>query len=265
MKAPGARHHARWMSKVIYAIKIAMFQDQLKCDISESLLTKIVDLARFLCLYYVKPWSRASLPFQAPIEDLILYKTMVTNAKKHKSESLRQLSQAVPSKFENHFWYLTERLVVLALFSTASVHEKQDMAKAIKKYQNDTSFDHSVQKMPTVTAFTQLKDLIGPESWLLFKLINEQPLFLSKPALLWEKDECYIRIKSRLQHLKVVNDSSERALGLVTDYHSSTITKSPFQKQFLYQEVKNLREKQNKLLTKPNAERFTKKIMSKIW
>ena len=50
MKAPGARHHARWMSKVIYTIKIAMFQDQLKCDISESLLTKIVDLARFLCL-----------------------------------------------------------------------------------------------------------------------------------------------------------------------------------------------------------------------
>ena len=52
MKAPGARHLARWMSKVIYTIKIAMFQDQLKCDISESLLTKIVDLARFLCLYY---------------------------------------------------------------------------------------------------------------------------------------------------------------------------------------------------------------------
>ena len=155
--------------------------------------------------------------------------------------------------------------MVLALFSTASVHEKQDIAKAMKKYQNDTSFDHSVQKMPTVTAFTQLKDLIGPQSWLLFKLINEQPLFLSKPALLWERDECCIRIKSRLQHLKVVNASSERALGLVTDYHSSTITKPPSQKQFLYQVVKNLREKQNELLTQPNAERCTKKIMSKIW
>ena len=138
------------------------------------------------------------------------------------------------------------------------------MVKAMKKYQKDTSFDHSVHKMPTVTAFTQLKDLIGPESWVLFKLINEQPLFLSKPASLWERDECYIRIKSRLQHLKVVNDSSERALGLVTDYHSPTITKSPSQKQFLYQVVKNLREKQNELLTKPKAEHCTKQIMSKI-
>ena len=180
---------------------------RLKCGISESLLTKIVDLARFLCLYYVKPWLRASLLFEALIEDLILYKTMVTNAKNHKSESLRQLSQAVASKFENHFWYLTERLVVFALFSTARVHEKEGMAKDMKKYQNDTSFDHSVHKMPTVTAFTQLKDLFGLESWVLFKLINEQPLFLSKPASLWERDECYIRIKSRLQHLKAVNDS----------------------------------------------------------
>ena len=165
----------------------------------------------------------------------ILYKTVVTNAKEHKSVSLRQLSQAVASKFENHFWYLAERLVVLALFSTASVHEKQGMAKAMKKYQNDTSFDHSVQKMPTVTTFTQLKDLIGRGSWILFKLINKQPLFLSKPASLWERNECYIRIKSRLQHLKVVNDFSEKALGLVTDYHSSTITKSHSKNSFCTQ------------------------------
>ena len=190
---------------------------------------------------------------------------MVTNAKKHKSESLRQLSQAVASKFENHFWYLTERLVVLALFSTASVHEKQGMAKAIKKYQNDTSFDHSVHKMRTVTGFTQLKNLIGPKSSVLFKLINEQPLLLLKPASLWERDECHIRIKSRLQHLKEVNNSSKRGIRLVTDYHSSTVTKSPSQKQFLYQVVKNLQEKLNELLTKPNAERCMKKIMSKIW
>ena len=57
--------------------------------------------------------------------------------------------------------------MVLALFSTASVYEKQGMAKAMKKYQNNTSFDQSVRKMPAVTAFTLLKDLIGFESWVL--------------------------------------------------------------------------------------------------
>jgi len=28
-RAPGAMHHARWMAKVIYALKIVLFQDQL--------------------------------------------------------------------------------------------------------------------------------------------------------------------------------------------------------------------------------------------
>ena len=40
-------------------------------------------------------------------------------------------------------------------------------------------------------------------------------------------------MKSGLLHLKVDNDFSERALGLVTDYHQSLVTKSQAQKQFL--------------------------------
>ena len=134
MKAPGARHHACWMSKVIYTIKIAMLRHQLKNDIPECLLIKIVDLAKFLCLYYIKPWSRATLPFQTPIEDLNLYKMLLTNIDEHKSEGFRQLSDAVVGKFENHFWYLTERLVVLSLFSDPSVQQKQSMAVAMKRY-----------------------------------------------------------------------------------------------------------------------------------
>ena len=184
MKAPGARHHARWMSKVIYTIKIAMLQHQLKNDIPGCLLMKIVDLAKFLCLYYVKPWSRATLPFQAPIEDFNLYKMLLTNIKEYKSEGFRQLSEAVVGKFENHFWYLTERLVVLSLFSDASVQQKQSMARAMKRYDKEFSFKSAVQLMPLITPSTQLKHSISPESGLLFKLINEQPAFLSKPASL---------------------------------------------------------------------------------
>ena len=103
--------------------------------------------------------------------------------------------------------------------------------KQFKKPSSKTT-EPTVQQIPIVTS-TQLKDLFGPESWLLFKLIYEQPMFLSKPAFKWEHDENYQQIKSRLLHLKVVNDSSERALGLVTDYHQCVVTKSRTQKQFL--------------------------------
>ena len=71
----------------------------------------------FLCMYYVKPWSKATLPFQAPIEDLNLYKTLLSNKRHHKSEDMRQLSQVAATKLENHFWYLTERLVVFSLLA----------------------------------------------------------------------------------------------------------------------------------------------------
>ncbi len=103
MKGPEAKHHTRSMSKVIYTIKIAMLQHQLKNDIPECLIMKIVDLAKFLCLYHVKPWSRATLSFQAPIENLNLYKMLLTNVKEHKSEEFRQQSQAVVGKFETTF------------------------------------------------------------------------------------------------------------------------------------------------------------------
>ena len=106
--------------------------------------------------------------------------------------------------------------MVLALFRGASVQENQSIAKSMKKYQNDTSFDHSVQQMPAIIGFAQLIDLFGPDSWVLFKLIDKNPVFLCKPAL-WEKDESCIRIKPRFLRLKVVKDSSKRALSLVTE------------------------------------------------
>ena len=102
---------------------------------------------------------------------------LLSNIKEHKSEGFLQLSQAVVGNFENHFWYMAEHLVVLSLFSDASVQQKQSMARALKRYDEEFSFKSAVQQMPLITPYTQLKDLIGPESWLLFKLINKQPVF----------------------------------------------------------------------------------------
>jgi hypothetical protein len=50
-KAPGAFHHARWMSKVLYTLKYALFGHQNCFDINETLLSKIKSLASFLSIY----------------------------------------------------------------------------------------------------------------------------------------------------------------------------------------------------------------------
>ena len=82
MKAPCAKHHDRRMSKVIYTIKTAMLQQQLKNDVPKCLLMKIVDLPKLLCLYYVKTRSRATLPYQVLIENLNYYQNVAHQHKR---------------------------------------------------------------------------------------------------------------------------------------------------------------------------------------
>ena len=50
LKAPGSISHARWMAKVIYSIKIALFRTQLVKYLEGDLIKKITDLTLFHCL-----------------------------------------------------------------------------------------------------------------------------------------------------------------------------------------------------------------------
>ena len=47
LKSPGSSSHARWMAKVIYTHKIALFREQLKDHTEALLLTQITELAIF--------------------------------------------------------------------------------------------------------------------------------------------------------------------------------------------------------------------------
>ncbi|MEL7309148.1 MAG: hypothetical protein AAGK05_15655, partial [Pseudomonadota bacterium] len=53
-RAPGACHHARWMAKAIYAIKMTLFADQFQLRDSER--KGLRRLASFVCLLYVRFW-----------------------------------------------------------------------------------------------------------------------------------------------------------------------------------------------------------------
>ena len=50
-----------------------------------------------------------------------------------------------------------------------------------------------------------------------------------------------------IQYLSAVNDYAERALGLVSEFHTNKITIDSQQKQCLYQVVKSLQLQQTKL------------------
>ena len=74
-RAPGAMHHARWMAKAIYSLKIFVFRDQFSLTDSER------DVIRSICFFiinvYVKVWFNASKATLAPNQDLHLLKTLI--------------------------------------------------------------------------------------------------------------------------------------------------------------------------------------------
>ena len=173
----------------------------------------------------------------------------------------------VLQKFENHLWYLSERLVVLSLFSDkVSNEDKNKMAKKmIKCSQNFKKIENPLreQRMPQITLNTNISDLVGPDSWTIFNGIGVFPEFLRNTSCHWSTDQNYQYIYEQLKHIKVVNDSAERSLGLVTEFHNNRITCDKEQQEFLYRNVKFMREEQEKLAGK-RKERFSKRVLRKI-
>lgn len=66
-KAPGATHHARWMSKTIYSLKIFLFRNQFSLSAEEKSNFKEMNL--FAGLIYVKAWIQCPLASDAPVND----------------------------------------------------------------------------------------------------------------------------------------------------------------------------------------------------
>ena len=109
IKAPGALHKARWMAKVIYAIKVWMFGIQFKLTKTEDIGLRYV--AIFVLSLYIKAWFQAPLSTLAPAMDLQLLKDF------RKYASINEnIAEVAFKKFSNHLWYLSEELVALSFF-----------------------------------------------------------------------------------------------------------------------------------------------------
>ena len=123
--APGAMHHARCLSKVIYSLKVYMFRSQFKLTpFGEKGLHK---MSIFAVVIYLKAWFTAPLAASAARNDLHLLEDLYCY--KQYDEAI---SKATGKKLEHHLWYLSEYLVGLAFFdSDLSPATKQRMVNAL--------------------------------------------------------------------------------------------------------------------------------------
>jgi len=117
--------------------------------------------------------------------------------------------------------------VVLARFSNDTfTGDKKAMAKSLLRCKKKSSKTLSLQKMLVLSESTTLADLIGPDSWTLFDILNVSSSFLKTDPSYCNDNPSYKHAHGLMQSLNVVNDVAERALGLLTSFNTGKVTQN---------------------------------------
>lgn len=99
---PDAVHHARWMAKAIYCLKMFLFHEQI--ELSKDERTGLADVCVFLIRYYLVYWFRCPRPIEKPLQDLTFLKELHV----FKADD-SDLAHEMILKFINHLWRLSEQ------------------------------------------------------------------------------------------------------------------------------------------------------------
>lgn len=231
---PGAYHHARWMSKAIYSLKIYLFREQFQ--LTKKQTQGIAEVCIFIVIVYVKGWFTAPLANRAPNHDFQFLKRLDN----YKLIDL-DVSQEAVLKFKNHLWYLNPEAVALSFFDDElEVEVKRKMVEALNTVEEDTT-DRPTPKRIDV----KLKDIshlcnqdldyfVSVRTFDFFKRFNIDSAFLTTDPSLWSMNKSYQNGLEIVKNLTVVNDVAERAVHLVEEYNN-ILTNDNDQKQYILQ------------------------------
>lgn len=237
---PGAFHHARWMAKAIYCLKMFIFRDAFITSTNE--LNAIRDTCVFIVLVYIQAWFTCPVPTRAPAHDLQFMKNLYN----YRSID-EEISTVTLEKFKNHLWYLNPESAAMALFdNTLSFEVKRKMVSnlhPITEMDNDF-FNRFPLISSDIIAFCQkeIHDFITPQSRNFLARFNISDDFLEVDPKLWDDNPSYLQGLNVVTHLKIVNDVAERGINLFTQYNNR-FTRNEEQKQFSLLVINEYRKK----------------------
>ena len=169
---PGAVSRARWMSKVIYSLKIVLLshQNSVKSIFDTTCLNKLKCFVDFCINCYIPYWINCTVASAAPGNDLDLIKTLQS----YKSTDEKCANSAL-SAINRHLWYLVEELVPLSLFDDGTSRSvKAKVAEALNQQINQErpkTFrkKNEIPKRPVLSNNKRdLADFVGSNSMLFF-------------------------------------------------------------------------------------------------
>lgn len=171
-------------------------------------------LVLFGVLIDTKAWIEALLASDAPCNDLILWNEL------SKFEEIDpEMAKALKEALYRHFWYLSDKIVGLALFSdNASAPDKASIVVKL----TDDSKARTVRGNSTIlkrNINVQLTDFTTKRTAPLFKKHEINTSFLEHPPDSWKTQQAYLLCQERVQKLRVVNDTAERGVKLFEDFN----------------------------------------------
>ena len=239
-KMPGADHHARWMSKVIYYLKIRLLSNIFVISPEEK--EEVSQITEFIVLFYAKYWLQAPLPAAAARTDL----DFMVNI--HNYRLIRpKIAFAILQSTYRHLWYLTPHLVILSLADMELEDtNKEQIAKALHSCKQ-VKISTGKPEFPVLSQGPDhmrknMASLVTSESWLVFHLLGlEGPNdWLQTPASLWHLFKEYRIFQEFAWNISVCNDIAERGIHLMSDFIGHC--ESEDQRQALFQCVEYHRQ-----------------------
>ena len=245
IQRPGADHHARWMAKSIYIMKMALLLHQIPLHWTKK--RKVLKMANFVVFVYLKAWFTAPFLESAASNDIRLFQSL----QKYKSVD-RKVSAITTTVLNRHTWYLTEELIPLSLFDEELPLQQRTLLAARISQQIPRAVEIRKPTLPVITKETELPDFVGERSTVLFDLLKTPLTFLQDPD--WHLRPEYLSVKKSIMNLSPLNDSCERALGMATRFNSKiTRTEKGFEELM---QVVEAHRKQFSVKTKTDLQSF---------
>ena len=240
-RLPGPDHHARWMSKVIYLLKLFLLLNMFKMSEDEKI--QVVEVSKYILILYVKHWFESPLPTAAARNDL----TFMVNVLKYRVMVKPSISFSIMQSCYRHLWYLVPQTVVFALADPGLPdYQKERMAKKLHSLERTNiqkgkpefpviDFTGEELKLPDMSAF------VSSDSWLVFDLLDltGSQDWLTIPPSLWSNFQEFRKLKEFSENISVCNDIAERGVSLITSFINKT--ESEEQRQALLQVVEHHR------------------------
>ena len=168
LKKPGACHHARFMGKALYLLKIYILS-LIYNRLTSRQLISLERMVLFILALYGKYFLQSSLTVAAPKLDMVF----INNLNMFKNIDIG-IANCVLQSVKRHLWYLTAELIPLSLFDKdVSIEAKQQIARKLTQISVPENFQSGKP------SFAKIIDMINNDNLsCLAELVDENSWFI---------------------------------------------------------------------------------------